>query len=346
MEYIEALRELNSYPGVSGHEKMLASHVVKLFEEYCDVVRMDEFYNVVGLIKGTSGEKKRVMLCAHMDEIGLLVTKIDEKGFVKFSNIGGLDAKILPAQEVIIHGRKDIKGIIGAKPPHLLKPDEMKKAVKIEEMSIDTGLSSEEAKEIISVGDIIAFKDESLVLLNNKYSSKSLDNRAGVAALLDIMQNLKGLRHECDVYFTATVQEEVGLRGAKIASYNIYPDIAVVIDACHGDVPYAPKDETYGLGKGPAIAVGPNLHKRYTKRMIELAKEENILYQIDTEPGNTGTEAWAIQVARSGVPTVLVSIPLRYMHTTIETIDVNDIKYTGRLVSRFISTIENETEET
>lgn len=345
MDYAEVLKELSVFPGVSGYEKSLSKHVEKLFKRYMKDVEIDKFFNVIAFKKGNGKSGKRIMVTAHMDEIGLMVKSIEDKGFVRFTNIGGIDAKILPAQEVVIHGKRDIYGIIGAKPPHLLKPEEAGRAVKMEDMCIDTGLSIEELKKNVSVGDVITFKVEPISIKNNKISSKCLDNRAGVAALLDIMENLTVLNHKSDVYFAATVQEEVGLRGAYIAAYNVYPDMAIVIDVCHGDIPDASKDDIFPLGKGPAIAIGPNLHRDLTDRIIKLAKEENIPYQIDVEPGNTGTEAWAIQVSRVGIPTLLVSIPLRYMHTTIETLCTDDIKYTGRLISRFISIIEEGTEE-
>lgn len=345
MDYISILKDLSTYPGVSGREEKLSGYIAKLFEKYCSKVEIDKFYNVIGIKKGSSGADKKIMVTAHLDEIGMLVKSIDEKGFIKMSNIGGIDSKVLLAQEVTIHGKKDIFGVVGAKPPHLLKPDEVKKAVKMEDLSIDTGLSAEEVKEIVSIGDVITFKVDPFVLQNNKLSSKSFDNRAGVAALIDIMENLTKINHEYDVFFVATTQEEVGLRGANIAAYNVKPDLAIVIDACHGEIPEAPKESVYPLGKGPAIAVGPNLHKRLTKMMMDLAKEENIPYQTDVEPGNTGTEAWAVQVSRSGIPTLLVSVPLKYMHTVIETLSVNDMKNTGRLVSRFISMIGKEVED-
>ncbi|NLU25554.1 MAG: M42 family metallopeptidase [Hungateiclostridium thermocellum] len=346
MDYINILKDLSTYPGVSGQEDKLSGYIAKLFEKYCDSVEIDEFYNVIGIKKGIGGSGgRRIMVTAHLDEIGLMVKSIDEKGFITVSNIGGVDSKVLLAQEVVIHGKKEIYGIIGAKPPHLLTPEEIKKAVKMEDLVIDTGLSAEEVRKYVSVGDIVTFKVEPLVLQNNRFSSKSLDNRAGVVALLDIMENLTLLNHKDDAWFVATVQEEVGLRGANIAAYNINPDLAIVIDVCHGQIPGTPKESVFPVGKGPAVAVGPNLHRKYTKKMIELAKEENIPYQIDVEPGDTGTEAWAVQVSREGIPTLLVSIPLKYMHTVIETLSIDDIKNTGRLIARFISMTGNEMEE-
>jgi len=337
MDYISILKDLSTYVGVSGREKGISRYIEGLFKEYCDEVKIDSFYNVCGYKKGASHSGKKIMIMAHHDEIGMLVKSIDDKGFIKFTNIGGIDTKILLAQEVVIHGSKDVYGVIGAKPPHLLKPEEVKRAVKMEDLYIDTGLSKESVAQLVSIGDVITFKTYPFELKNSKLSSKCLDNRAGVAVLLDILERLSKLKHNDDVVFVATSQEELGLSGAKIASYNINPDLAIVIDACQGEIPDVSKDESYTLGKGPAIAIGPNLHRAHTKKIIELAKEENIPYQIDVEPGNTGTEAWATQVSRAGIPTLLISIPLKYMHTTVETVHINDIKNAGKLISRFVS---------
>ncbi|AUG57451.1 M42 family metallopeptidase [Acetivibrio saccincola] len=342
MDYTNILKDISTYPGISGREESFSKYIKGIFDKYCDETIIDSFYNVIGIKKGSSEKSKKIMIAAHLDEIGMVVTGIEKKGFLRFSNIGGIDPKILLAQEVVVHGKKDIIGVIGAKPPHLLKDTDAKKAVKIQDLSIDTGLSEEEVKEYISIGDFVTFKAEPFLLKNKKISSKSLDNRGGVAVLIDIMEKLKKIQHECDVYFVATSQEEVGLRGATVAAYNIRPDVAVVIDACHGAIPEMAKDLVFKLGKGPAIAVGPNLHGDLTKKLIDIAKEENIPYQIEPSPGNTGTDAWAIQVSRSGIPTVLVSVPLKYMHTTVETLHLNDIKYSGKLVLKFILSIEGE----
>ncbi len=337
MDYIGVLKDLSSFTGVSGREEGISDYIAGFFRKHCNNVEIDKFYNVIGYKKGSGEAGKKIMIMAHHDEIGLMVKSIDENGFVKFTNIGGVDSKILLAQEVVLHGRKEIYGVVGAKPPHLLKPEEAKKAVKMDDLYIDTGFNKESISKFVSIGDIITLKTYPFELKGNKLSSKCLDNRAGVAVLLDIMEQLLKLKHHDDVVFVATSQEELGLSGAKIAAYNISPDLAIVVDACHGDIPDAPKDETYPLGKGPAIAIGPNLHRLNTKKIIDLAKEENIPHQIDVEPGNTGTEAWATQVSRNGIPTLLVSVPLKYMHTTIETININDIKNAGKLISRFVS---------
>jgi len=343
MDYKIILKDLTSCSGVSGHEGSLALLIKDIFAKYCESVEIDAFYNVIGIKKGTGKNNKKIMITAHLDEIGLIVKSIDDNGFIKFTNIGGIDRKILLAQEVTIHGRKDVTGVIGAKPPHLLKAEETKKTVKLDDLAIDTGMIGEKLKKYVSIGDVITFKSNAFELQNSKFSSKSLDNRISIAAMLEVMRQLNDIKHKDDVYFVATAQEEFELTGATISAYNIRPDISIVIDACHGDMPDAPKDETYGLGKGPAIGLGPNLDRKLTQKIINVAKDYNIPYQIDVEPGDTGTEAWAIQVSRCGIPTILVSIPVRYMHTPIETSNLNDMKNAGRLIAKFIE-ILNETE--
>jgi len=235
-------------------------------------------------------------------------------------------------------------GVIGAKPPHLLKPEEAQKAVKIKDLHIDTGIETSKLKEMVSIGDTITLKGSPSVLQGSRFSSKAMDNRASVLAMVETMKQLSTRKHDADVYFVATVQEEVGAAGAEIAAYNIDPDIAIVIDACHGEMPDCPKDSIFSLGKGPAIGVGPVLHRNLYRKLVDVAKEENIPYQIDVEPGNTGTEAWETQVSRSGIPTALLSIPVRYMHTPVETLDVNDVKNTGKLAADFVSMPAKEME--
>lgn len=339
MNCMDLLEELTRHTAVSGYEKGITDAIGKHLGEGCDNVKTDRFYNVIGLKKGI-GDGPRIMVTAHMDEIGLMVSKIDKNGFVFFSKVGGIDSKLLLAQEVVIHGRKDIFGIIGAKPPHLLKPDEAKKAVKGEDLAIDTGLSEERLREYVSIGDLITFRSASSVLKNNRFSSKTVDNRAGVVALVECMRELVNIKHRSELYFAATVQEEFDLTGAYVASYNLEPDIAIVIDACHGDMPDSSKEDTFALGKGPAIGVGPLLNKKLTNRLIETAKEEGIPYQIDVEPRDTGTEAWATQISKSGIPTVLLSIPVRYMHSPVETVQIDDIRNTARLAARFIGGLD------
>lgn len=333
------LKDLSTLNAVSGNENEMWEFLHNSFKTYCDTVEVDKFGNIIGLKKGLKPEKK-VMVISHYDEIGLLVKSIDKNGFIMFTTIGGVDSKILLAQEVIIHGKENIYGVIGAKPPHLLDPEEAKKAVDMKTLYIDTGMNSEELKKIVSVGDFISFKPKFFELQSEMVSSKSFDNRCSVVAMLVAMEQLSYIKHEQDIYFVASVQEEVHLTGAITASYNLEPDIAVVLDVCGGDTPEVPKEKTSTCGKGPAIAIGPILNKVLTNKLIDTAKNENFPYQIIVEPGTTGTEAFATQVSRCGIPTVLISIPLKYMHTSVETISIKDTRFCGKLVVEYISTID------
>jgi putative aminopeptidase FrvX len=336
------LTQLSAYNAVSGFENGLTQYIAGLFRSFCHDTNVDKFYNVTGLMKGCGDKGLKILITAHYDEIGMLVKSINEKGFIKFTNIGGIDARVLLAQEVIIHGKKDVFGVIGAKPPHLLSVEELSKGIKMKDLSIDTGLGPSKVKELISIGDTITFKTYPFNLNGEKLSSKSMDNRSGIAAMVEIMKELSARKLVHDVYFTATVQEELRLTGAITAAYNIKPDLAIVIDVCHGDMPDTSKQETYPLGKGPAIGLGPILDRNISRKLIDIAKDRNIPYQIDVEPRDTGTEAWAVQVSRSGVRTGLISIPVRYMHTPVETVCMDDIRNAARLTAEFVCRYETE----
>jgi len=337
----EILKSLVMQDIPSGNEIDNNMIIKNYFLQYCDNVIIDKLGNVIGLKRGLSSEYK-VMLAAHMDEIALMVREIDNNGFIRFVLIGGVDQRILPAQQVIIHGKEEINGIIGNKPPHIQDTEDRKKAVEVDNLFIDTGLSAKEVKEKVSVGDFITFKKKPVELLNNYISSNALDDRAGIVVMLYVLEQLTKLKHYVDIYTVATVQEEVGLRGAIVSSYGVNPDIGIAIDVCHGNMPDTAEYETQKLGAGPALALGPNIHPKLFKQLKNIAEEYNIPYQLDPEPSSTGTDAWAIQITMDGIPTALVSIPLKYMHTTVETLCLDDIKTSGRLIALFIASLCKE----
>ncbi len=345
MDIKEFLMDISNMRGVSGHEYTYSDTIKKAFDEYCNSVSQDQLGNVIGIRKAKSDKPFKVMLAAHMDQIGLMVKGIDDKGFIQFTNIGGVDQRILLAQEVIVHGKEDLFGLIGAKPPHLQSAEEGKNAVKMEDMSIDLGLSAEEVKELVSIGDTITFKTTSTMLQNDYLCGKALDDRAGIAIILECLKELKHTQTDIELYAVATVQEEVGIRGAVVSSYHINPDIGIAIDVCHGDTPDASSDDTQDTNKGVSITIGPNIHPKLSKKLMDIAKQYNISYQVEVEPGNTGTDAWAIQVTRSGIPTLLLSIPLRYMHTTVETLSYKDVVGAGKLLAFFIRSLDGDLEE-
>lgn len=337
------IKELSDLRGLSGCEYRLTDVIKEKFQPYADDVYTDRLGNVIAVVRCGKPNARKVMIEAHCDEIGLMVSDIDENGFITFVNIGGVDPRILPALEVVVHGKRDLLGVIGAKPPHLQLPDEAKKSAAIKDMAIDVGMSREEVCEIVSVGDSITIAQSVGKLGKGQFSGKTLDDRAGVAAVISVLKALKKIKIEVDVYAVAAVQEEVGCRGAKTATYAIEPDIAVAIDVCHGITP----DNSYNafkLGSGAVLSAGPNIHQRLLDRILDTAKKYNIKTELDVCGGNTGTDGWVMQVSRCGVPTAVVSIPLKYMHTSVETLALSDVDAVASLLTFFIQDIDIDLE--
>ncbi|MCI6276797.1 MAG: M42 family metallopeptidase [Clostridium sp.] len=338
MEEKLALIELTEAHGPSGRENMIHPLLEKYFSSYGEVWS-DNINNLYTLKKGKGNNS--IMLLAHSDEIFLMVTEIMDNGFLKVVS-KGIDAKTLVSQEVIIHGKKAIKGVIGIKPPHLMSDEEKTGAVTIEGLLVDTGYSKQSLEKIVEVGDYITLSRNCTELLNNNMACKCADDRAGIVAMLSCAKELQSFNHDLDVYFVCGVQEEVGLRGAKAAAYNIKPKIAIALDTTFDSGKFGDDDRENELGKGPVICIGPNIHPKVRKRIMNVARDCDIPFQLEVEPGSTGTDAWAIQVARDGIPTLLLSIPIKYMHTSVEVVNIDDIKNTGRLMARFIERLKDE----
>ncbi|MBE3589587.1 MAG: M42 family metallopeptidase [Firmicutes bacterium] len=334
MDTQSVLHLLSVTPGPSGHERAVADRIAELFAPYCDEIRRDALGNVIAWKRGTGGGPK-VMWAAHMDEIGLIVREVRPDGFLRVAPIGGMDARNIVAQEVVVHGRRDLPGIIGTKPPHLLTADQRDKVMPLHELFVDVGLDGTRAAELVRPGDVITLHREPLRLHGQRFSGKALDDRACVAAMWEGLKFLQGLRHEADVYAVATVQEEVGLRGAVTATFGIQPDVGIAIDVTFGDQPGVKKDDAADLGGGPDITRGANIHPGVFALLKQTAEAHGIPHQVSVAPAQTGTDAWAIQVTQAGVPTGLLSVPLRYMHSTVETVDMRDIRETGRLLAHF-----------
>lgn len=340
MEIKHFLQEMCEATGVSGYEHNVAKIVKAAISPHADEVRQDRLGNVAFLKKGRGENRPRILLAAHMDEIGLMVTKIEEGGFLRFSAVGGIDPRTIVGQEVMLYGKEGLPGVIGVKPPHLTAADEMDNGHTLEDLHIDVAMSEERVKKLVSVGDLAVIRREMIDLAGTSLAAKAMDDRAGIAVLLICLQELERLQHTADVYAVATVQEEVGVRGATTATYGVVPDIGIAVDVTHGAMPGVPEHETCKLGKGPGLTVGPNIHPQVGEELQRIAKEYRIPYQLEVYPGPTGTDARAIQVARGGIPTGLLSIPLRYMHTSVEVLDMDDVKQAGRLLAYFIARVD------
>jgi endoglucanase len=342
LEAKELLKALSEAAGVSGFEHGLEPILRRAFAPLVDEISVDVLGNFIARRRGSSeGKRPAVMLAAHMDEIGLMVTKMDERGFIKFAPVGGVDQRILPGLEVVVHGRRELPGVIGTKPPHLQEESERDKAYKLDDLFIDVGLGGAEAREVVKVGDVVTFGRRFTELGGGLCSGKGFDDRAGVVVMYECLRWLGRLRVKADVWAVATVQEEVGLKGAVVSSYGLEPDLAIAIDVGHGDSPGVPEDLTNALDKGPPLAIGPNVHPKIHQALVEAAQAAGVPVQTEVAPGSTGTDAWAIQVSRSGVPTGVVSIPLRYMHTSVETLAMGDVEKAGKLLAFFIANVDS-----
>ena len=317
---LNCLKELTSVNGISANEGEIAEILVNKLNTLCDYATIDKHGNVVGVIKAKNASKT-LLFEAHMDRIGLMISDVDKDGFLEFVNIGGFDERVLLASEVIING--EINGIIFSK----------EKNPKISQLRIDTGLSAEKVKKYIKVGDFAIVKSEFSVLCSNQLSSSAMDNRAGIAAVLYALSNIDRNKLACNISVLFSVQEELGLHGAYTGTNELNPDAAIVIDVTHGTTQDT-KDKTgvFDLGSGAIICRGPNFDYDYTKQLINTADKNNIPYKIEVASGPSGTSAWAVQVTGEGVPSMLVSIPLKYMHTNVETLDLTDVSATADLL--------------
>ncbi len=342
MQIKELLKKLSEATGVSGYEASVRELVRDEFSQYADKIRVDAMGSLIALKHGEAveeGPRHSIMLAGHMDEIGLLVTKL-EKGFLRFATVGGFDVRVLLGQEVVVHGRQDLPGIIGTRPPHVLTTEERKQVLPLDKLFIDVGMPEDKLGKVVRVGDVITLRRQFTELANNLVCGKAFDDRAAVACIVSCLQHLTTMKHTWDVYAVATVQEEVGLKGALTSAFGIAPDIGIAIDVGHGDMMGVSEADTVTIGGGPAIGFGPNIHPLMHSRLVETAKSYEITYQTDPIPGRSGTDAWAIQVTREGIPTALISIPLRYMHTTVETLSLTDLERIGRLLALFIANLD------
>lgn len=321
------LKQICETPGVSGFEQAIRALILSELQELVDEVSVDNMGNIIAVKKGE--EDKRVMIAAHMDEIGFIVNHIDEEGFLRFIPLGGFDAKTLTAQRVIVHGKKDLIGVMGSKPIHVMKPEERTKQVPISDYFIDLGMSKEEVLKWVEVGSPVT-RERELIEMGDCVNSKSLDNRVSVFILLETLRALKNKEVPYDIYAVFTVQEEVGLRGAISAAHLIDPDFGFGLDVTIAfDVPGAQSHEAVTkLGKGAAIKVMDGMticDYRMVKYLKEVADKNDIPWQAELLPAG-GTDTAGIQrYGKKGAIAGAISIPLRHMHQTIEMVHKQDI---------------------
>ena len=343
MALAEILEKLSNACGVTGREEEVRNLMKKFLKPYVDEVKEDKLGNVIGVKQGKKDAPK-VMLAAHMDEIGLLIKTISKEGFLRFAKMGGIDDRILLAQKVIVYTEKGaLHGIIGSKPPHIQKEEERKKIITYDDLFIDIGARNlEEAKKMgVKIGNPVGFDVKFVKVGKNTVIGKAFDDRVGCAVMVETMKRLK--KTDCTVYAVGTIQEEVGLRGATTAAFRIYPDIGIALDVTiAGDVPGVKEVEApIKMRKGPSIEVadaGLITHPKVLSLLIDVAEKSKVPYQLETGlPG--ATDAARISLTREGVPCGVISVPTRYIHSPASMLCLDDAENTVKLVTGVIQEI-------
>ena len=330
MDLANTLQTLVAVPGVSGLEDKVARVAMDLLSPYVDELYKTPMGAVVGTIEGKG---PGIVLDAHLDQIGLVVTAYGGNGFLRFDKCGGVDPRTLAGQEVVAHGAEDVYGIISSIPPHLAKKEDEGKAKDFKELAIDTGLSEEELQKKVALGDRASLKCYPAELLNGQVAGAAMDDRAGILALIRTAELLREAECPYRTHFQFTVREEVGGRAAAATSYNLNVHAAIAVDVSFARTPGVDSRDAAEIGKGPMIGYAPILDKGLFDRMKRIAEEQKIPYQLEIMHRGTGTHADELTNSKDGLPVGLVSIPLKYMHTTVETVDVSDIENTAQLLA-------------
>lgn len=336
------LKELSESHGITGREEPVTKWILEQIRPTIDDFRFTPMGNLLVTKKGSHLSHPKIMISTHVDEIGLVVSAVLENGFVRVEPRGGVDPKILPAHPfMILTQTRPVKAVGISIPPHLLQENDKKELIGFENMLLDTGLSHQEAQSMIQIGDPIVFQAPLLPLMNQRFAGKSLDDRASALVSMLLLKELTLIKHEWDVVCTFSVQEEVGCKGAETAPFALKPDIAIAIDVTFAEQPDMGETEGIPFGEGIPIAVGPDFTKKITQDLFKVAKLEGIKTVIDPFPMAAGTDATPLQVSQDGIPTALLSLPLRNMHTSVEVVDMSDIKNTVKLLTAYIKTLDH-----
>lgn len=330
---INDLRALCTAAGVAGQEEIIRT-TIALLTPLTDECYVDTMGSVLGVLRGHGDDLPTIMLEAHLDEIGFLVTHIDDGGFVHVAKAGSPDPRVLTAQDMVVYGNKPYFGVFCSIPPHLSKDE--KELPELSERGIDVGLSAEEARAHIPLGSRVGFAPSFSPVNEFNFTGKSMDDRAGMAAILHALRQLHGEKLPCHVAVAFCVQEEIGCRGASPAVQRLKPDAAIATDVSFAFTPDSTPHECGKMGEGAMVGISPILNRAMTDKLFTLSQELSIPTQTEVMAGRTGTDADAITITGTGVPTALISIPLRYMHTPVEMLDVRDVAAVGDLMAAFV----------
>ena len=336
-ELKELIFRLCAAPGTPGDEDAAAKVAVAELSNYGEA-HIDKMGNVIAKM-GKPGTKIHIMLDAHIDQIGLIVTAVDENGFLRVDRCGGVDRRVLPGSPVTIYGREVLTGIVCCTPPHLSDGSE-DKVQPIDKMAVDAGLSKEEADALIQPGDRILLNSTPKSLIGTRITSAGLDDRSGVASLIRCAELLSSVDLNCELTILCSGREEVGGQGARTGAYAVNPTQAIMVDVGFAEQPDVSPAKCGKLGGGPMIGIAPPLDRTMSQELIALAKRNEIPYKLDIMGNSTGTNADEVAMTRAGVPSALISIPLRYMHTPVEVIDLEDVENTALLMAEYIKGVK------
>lgn len=340
------LLSMLSAPGLSGFEEPVSKIISEKWRPLVDEISSSRMGSLHALRKSASaGRSPSLMIAAHMDAVGLVVNKI-ENGFLQISPVGGVDERILPGQAVIVHGRKEIPGIVQMLPDRLMPSSAANEPLKFSRLFVDTGFNQNELEKIVQIGDVISFAQKPIEMGEGFVAGHSLDNRASVAALTICLEELRNYNLQWDIWAVATVQEEVMLRGAFTSAYEIRPDIAIAVDVTFAKGPGSNSHMTFPMGKGVTIGIGANVHPALTSQFRKIAEELDMPFSMEPMPRSSGTDSMAMQITAAGIPNMVIGIPIRYMHTPVEMASINDIMRAGRLLAKFITSLETNSLET
>jgi endoglucanase len=337
----EHVKDLLRTSGLSAFEAPVREVVAAAWKPYAPRQTVSRLGSLHALQPGTGRTPRpKNLLAAHMDAVGLMVTQV-KGGFCRITQIGGLDARILPGLAVVIHGRELVPAAVVLPPAGMLPPDRKAEVARLRDLWLDTGLPETEAARLIRTGDTVSFSQPPLDLAGGRIAGHSLDDRASVAALTVCLEELAGQPHRWNVIAAATVQEEETLGGAATSAFELHPDVAVAVDVTFGAGDGLPEHKTFPLGGGPTIGLGANVHPGVHRWMIRAAAKAGIKYSLEVMPGHSGTDAFAMQVAAEGIPTGVVGIPLRSMHTAVEVVALSDIRGAGHLLAEGIGALDD-----
>jgi tetrahedral aminopeptidase len=341
-EILPFLKTLISAPGLSGHEAPVRRLIEDAWRPLTDELHVSRLGSLHGLRRGSATEPRPgLLLAAHMDAIGLMVTGVVD-GFLRVTEIGGLDPRVLPGQLVTVHGRQELPGLLVQPPAHLLPPDVGDETVPISYLLVDVGLRPRQVEGLVRPGDLVSYAQPPLELSGDYLVGHSLDNRASVAAVTQCLMELQNRQLQWDLWAVATTQEEETLGGALTSAFQLRPALAVAIDVTFASSPGSSGHRTFPLGKGITLGTGANIHPKMYDAFKDLADRLEIPYKPEFMPRYSGTDAIGLQITAEGIPTMVLSIPLRYMHTPVEMISLKDIARAGRLLAEFAAALDEK----